>query len=146
MPGTNLDVVIDTHGLEKKLLAKGDQLQSKIQQMHRLMLTDAQRDVQKEAPRRTGRLKSAVQYKLGGNSGQIFINKGIAPYCDWVIDGRGPVHAIKAKALHFFINGQEFFRTSVGPSKPNPFVDKAVPEVEQQIEGRLNTFLKWLDE
>ena len=145
MPGTNIDIVVDTHGLEKKLLSKGDQLQSKIQQMHRLMLTDAQREVQREAPRRTGRLKSAVQYKMGGNSGQIFINKGIAPYCDWVIDGRGPIHGTD-KPLAFKINGETIIRWSVGPAKPNPFFDKAVPTIERQIETRVNAFEKWLDE
>jgi hypothetical protein len=142
----NIDVVVDTHGLEQKLQQKSSQLQSKIRQMQRLMLTDAQREVQREAPRKTGRLKGAVQYSMGSNVGQIFVNKGMAPYVDWVIDGRKGFCVKNKKALRFVIQGKTIFRKCVGPAKPNPFFDKSVPQVERHIETRLNAFTKWLEE
>lgn len=38
-----------------------------------------------------------------------------------VRQGRGPVYAIRAKALHFWIGGKELFRKSVGPAAANPY-------------------------
>lgn len=54
-------------------------------------------------------------------------------YGEWVREGRGPVRAIRAKALHFFIDGQEFFRKSVGPSKPNPYHKRVLAEVMPKV-------------
>jgi len=54
-----------------------------------------------------------------------------------VREGRGPVHAKKGKALHFFIGGQEFFRTSVGPAAPNPYhkltLEECGPEIQEIV-------------
>jgi len=46
-------------------------------------------------------------------TGQLF-------YAKWVLEGRGPVVARRKKALHFFIDGKEFFRKRVGPAPPHP--------------------------
>jgi len=44
------------------------------------------------------------------------------PYFKWVMEGRGAVVARNAKALHFFINGKEFFRKRVGPAPARPVI------------------------
>lgn len=41
------------------------------------------------------------------------------PYARYVIEGRGAVVARKARALHFFIGGQEFFRRRVRAAPPH---------------------------
>lgn len=55
-----------------------------------------------------------------------------------VREGRGPVYAKNAKALHFFIGGQEFFRKSVGPAEPNPYHRKTLEEVGPEIQEIVN--------
>ena len=148
MPGTSLDIVVDTHGLEKKLLAKGDQLQSKIKQMQQLMLTDAHREVQDKAPRQTGNLKDAIQWKMGTTSGQVFANTFKAKYAYWVIDGTRP-HIItpkNKKALYWKGAEHPWALVHHPGTKPNPFFDKAVPQIERDIENRISAFEKWLDE
>jgi hypothetical protein len=55
-----------------------------------------------------------------------------------VREGRGPVHAKKARALHFFIGGQEFFRKSVGPAAPNPYHRRTLEEVGPEIQEIVN--------
>lgn len=48
-------------------------------------------------------------------------------YAHYVEYGRGPVHAINAKALHFITkDGKEVFVKSVGPAEPQPFLEPAV--------------------
>jgi hypothetical protein len=55
-----------------------------------------------------------------------------------VREGRGPVYAKKAKALHFFIGGEEFFRKSVGPAAPNPYHTRTLQELGPQIQEIVN--------
>jgi hypothetical protein len=69
----------------------------------------------------------------------------MAPYVDWVIEGRKGFSAKNRRALKFKINGKTIFAKHVGPSKPNPFFDRAVPSIEGQMERHLNTFLTWLE-
>ena len=81
-----------------------------------------------ETPKRSGKLaRSSVFQIMGGPEEQrLEIRQGakspLGVFYGFIVrEGRGPVHAIKAKALHFFIGGQEFFRKSVGPAAPNPY-------------------------
>lgn len=52
------------------------------------------------------------------------------PYLRWVLEGRGRVVAIRAKALRFVIDGQVIFRKAVGPAEANPFNEPAEREIE----------------
>lgn len=88
----------------------------------------------------TGRLAKdvAVTTKASGSAVTTDVEwrarsaRGFA-YSRTVHDGRGPVVARKAKALHFFIDGQEFFRKRVGPAKGTKFADKGLQAAEQAI-------------
>ena len=62
-------------------------------------------------------------------------SRGFA-YSGTVHDGRGPVVAKRAKALHFFIDGQEFFRKRVGPAKGTKFADRGLAAAEAEIVAR----------
>ena len=76
----------------------------------------------------TGTLKAGVT-KRGAKGNYIIPSKqgarvGVSydaiPYARFVIEGRGPLRAKRAKALHFWLDGKEFFRKSVGPAPPHP--------------------------
>lgn len=79
-------------------------------------------------PRVTGKLaRSTVFQIIGGAMRQALEIRQAAKspegvYYGYIVrEGRGPVRAVTAKALHFFIGDQEFFRKSVGPMAPNPY-------------------------
>jgi hypothetical protein len=56
-----------------------------------------------------------------------------AVHAQWVEFGRGPVVAKRAKYLHFFIDGQEFFRKRVGPAKAQKFTERGLQAAEALI-------------
>ena len=55
------------------------------------------------------------------------------PYAAAVNYGRGPVVAKRAKYLHFFIDGKEFFRKRVGPAKAQFFAERGLQAAESLI-------------
>jgi hypothetical protein len=61
--------------------------------------------------------------KDGKNNVVVDSSKDYAKYLEF---GRGPVKAINAKALRFFMNGEIIFRKSVGPMKAQPFVQQSI--------------------
>ncbi len=93
-----------------------------------------------------GTTKSAIRHKLTSTGGQVYVDEGIAPWVKYLIEGRGPVVAKKAKALHFCIAGNDIFVKRVGPSKPNDIMQKgyvlSLPSVGTQAEELGN----WLNE
>jgi hypothetical protein len=110
------------------------------------LLDVIQRWVKKESPHKTGLFKSSIQKIKFGSGGIVFQEKGIAPYGDWVIDGRGPITAAPGKMLHFYINGKEFFRKSVGAAKGHKPFDKASSKMMPEINRKIDAFEKWLVE
>jgi hypothetical protein len=54
-------------------------------------------------------------------------------YFNWVNDGRGPVHPIHAKALHWIDpkTGKDVFAAYAGPSAPRHIREKALPIIRQ---------------
>jgi hypothetical protein len=86
---------------------------------------------EEEAPRASGEFASNIRFRTFQDSEGLgfrvttqqplgtFIQEGTRPH---------PIVARRAKALHFFIGGQEFFRTSVKHpgTRPNKFMGKAV--------------------
>lgn len=71
-------------------------------------------------------------------------------YASWVEYGNGPpgtrIYPTSAKALHFFIDGQEVFAKSVQASRPKPFMASAVSFVNrsgaQIVANHIDRFLK----
>jgi hypothetical protein len=55
----------------------------------------------------------------------ITVVKFTAKHAKWVEYGRGPVVAIRAKALRFEVGGQVLFRKRVGPAKAQRFLGRA---------------------
>lgn len=79
---------------------------------------------------RGGVLKTAL-YKRGAK-GNLFLVRGHslvagvnyeeARYFQYVIEGRGPVEARKAKALRFEVDGKVIFRKRVGPAPAHDII------------------------
>lgn len=71
-----------------------------------------------------------------GASGSI---TNTTPYLRYVLEGRGPVVATRAKALRFVIDGRVFFRKRVKAAKANPFDEKAEPELRANADRIADT-------
>ena len=94
-----------------------------------------------ETPKRTGRLQNSTVFQIVGGPRQQMLEFRQAARSDlglfygmFVREGRGPVHAINAQALHFWIGDVEFFRKSVGPAKPNPYHRRVIVRLRRQIQ------------
>jgi len=93
----------------------------------------------------TGKLRRSTVFQIiGGPMNQVLEIRQAARsalgvlYGFIVREGRGPVTATSAKALHFFIGGQEFFRKSVGPAEANPYHRRVMAQLRPQIQRIVN--------
>jgi hypothetical protein len=98
-----------------------------------------------ETPKVTGKLARSSVFQIVGGTGdqRLEIRQGaqspLGVFYGFIVrEGRGPVKAIKAKALHFFIGGQEFFRKSVGPAAANPYHLRVIERLSPQIQEKVN--------
>ncbi len=112
----------------------------------RWLMREAVKYLREEAPKRTGDLRKAMTYRILEHTPTMtragaFVGEdkgsGETPpnrYVRWVLEGRGPIVPIHAKALRFELGppGSGFiFRRRVGPAKANPFDRR----VEQRLSG-----------
>lgn len=89
-----------------------------------------------------GELAASVQFRRNGSFGrEIFSDK---PYAEFVENGRPGFSAKNAKALRFEINGQVFFRKSVGPQAPKPFIGPAQHLFEQAAVSKVEAAIERL--
>lgn len=94
--------------------------------------------LQDETPRGEGETSGALagNYQTeesAGAGGVEYHIYNLTPYLRYVLKGRGPVYAINAKALRFVINGQVFFRRSVGPAEANDFPSRVRSAMQDDI-------------
>jgi len=96
-------------------------------------------------PKVTGKLaRTTVVQIIGGGMRQALEIRQAAKapegvYYGYIVrEGRGPVHAVNVKFLHFFIGDQEFFRKSVGPALPNPYHRRVLQMLMPQIQRVVN--------
>ena len=77
----------------------------------------------RHAPEKTGTLGKSMRIaRRGRYVREIYPT---ATYASFVENGRGPVFAKPGKVLRFEINGVIFFRKSVGPAAPRPYMAPA---------------------
>jgi len=94
------------------------------------------------APERTGKLKEGIAYHItheDANSTEMVVASE-AFYTKWILRGRGPVYAQRARALRFEPGppGSGFiYRKSVGRAPANPFHVRAIKRATDE--------LKWLE-
>ena len=92
---------------------------------------------------RSGKLQDSLQKEImqSGRSiaGAVKSLGSIAPYNEWVHDGRGPVVAKPGKALRItFCDGTTIFRKRVRASTANPFMDKGLATAQPRIQQRFD--------
>ena len=109
-----------------------------------LVAGDVIKNINREAStfkRPTGRLTSGIfgPVKIALTEWGIEIRD---KYWKYVEGGRGPVYPIRAKALHFFIEGKEIFVKSVGPAQANPFVSRAIQTSMGRTQNLLDVAIK----
>lgn len=86
-----------------------------------------------EAPKRTGAFAAGIGYYLLGSGEKAEIHYYLPqPLGTWLTEGTGVfgptrdvIRPVRAKALHFFIDGQEIFAKWVLGMAPNSFMDRA---------------------
>lgn len=68
-----------------------------------------------------------------------------APYYPIIIEGRGPVVAVNARALAIRTNcgGGVIFRKSAGPAKANDYRPRAIQRAQSDIQRHGSEFEKW---
>lgn len=92
-------------------------------------------------PRVSGKLRRSTVFQIiGGGMRQALEIRQAAKspegvYYGYIVRaGRGAIHAVNVKFLHFFIGDQEFFRKSVGPALPNPYHRRVLQMLMPQIQ------------
>lgn len=151
---SDFEVKADLHGVDEKLEEHAGLVAPKLQFLLNNVVQYGRNQVILHTPRGKrcqairgqgrGGLKAAIMGTSDSGSGHIYVDKGIAPYADWVIDGRGAIKAQNAKALRFCIDGQVVYRRSVGPAKGNDFMRKAVPQIETKTRSEVDQFTRWV--
>ncbi len=125
---------------------KGNQIYSKIIELNTRMLNAFHQWVQREAPHKTGRLKSAVfksNYRTGGS---VYMGNG-APYFHWVLDGTRP-HLIqfRNKQALFWKGAAHPVKSVHHPgTKANPYFDKGYESGLKENEVYIRQFEDWLE-
>lgn len=96
-------------------------------------------------PKVLGKLaRSTVFQIIGGPMNQVLeirqaARSALGVFYGFIVrEGRGPVFAKNVKFLHFFIEGQEFFRKSVGPAPANPYHRRVMTQLKPQIQKIVN--------
>lgn len=145
----HVTITVNDGGLEKNLLHKAGTMPKEVGSLARDLTDIAFKWVQREAPRRTGRLKgSGIEKGYTGSGGWVFASKARVPYMDWVIDGTGPYTIVpKGKQALFWPGASHPVKiVHRKGQKSNPFVDRAANTMMGEIERRISNFEKWLEE
>ena len=96
--------------------------------------------LKRETPKGRGeergvRLSESYQVsEIYNPAGSLYRITNVSPKLQFVIKGRGPVVAKKARALRFVIDGKIIFRKRVGATKPNNFPSRVEAEMRPQID------------
>jgi hypothetical protein len=107
-------------------------------------VTDLHGGIKDVTPKcRTGKLQDSLQKEIMQSarsiSGTVKSLGSVAPYNEYVHDGRGPVEAKKGKALRItFCDGTVIFRKRVKASTANPFMDKGLRKAQPSIQQRFD--------
>lgn len=106
-----------------------------------MLVADA---VQDEAPGVTGYLKSKIDWRivyLAGTTFESLVISG-AFYTKWVLDGRGPVRPMRARALHWIDRGgADVFSMYSRATDPNPFHQRAWRNVRNDVKRRWQKYV-----
>lgn len=108
-----------------------DGLEDAMEYFAQLVAVELLGNIKEEVPVDEGNLQNSWQLKGGGLSYSI-----ISPveYALIVHEGRGVVTPKKAKALRWFEGNKPVFSMRSGPTKPNPYANRAISETESRLD------------
>lgn len=106
----------------------------------------------KATPRLTGKLASTTVFQIiGGPMHQVLevrqaARSALGVFYGFIVrEGSGlwgptgqPIQAKNVRFLHFFIQGQEFFRKSVKGQRPNPYHKRVFAQLKPQMQKIVN--------
>ena len=141
MPGPQVEVTLNTHGLESQLKRKSNEVGPRLIKLLNDSARDVARNVKRKSPHVTGKLKSSITHTIGGNGGVVYANESIAPYVDYVVNGRRGFCAKNKQALYW--KGASHPVRCVKASKPNPIFEKGYEISGSDIQKRCDEFITW---
>ena len=141
---TELNITLDARfrAVKRAITLHSEELDSKLRRLMEDLVDIAERWVRREAPHRTGQLKSATRHEGHGDHRRVFVAKTVAPYVDWVIDGRPRIVPKYKQALWW--PGLPHPVMSSKATKPNPYVDRAFRNMLPDVDRKIDNFQKWL--
>ena len=122
---------------------KASQIDSKLKGLSSRVVNVIHRWVQREAPRKTGRLKSSIQKTSSVTGGAIFMGKG-APYFIYVLDGHR-TRPRKHAAELTFLGKSTGFKQGQHWVNGNPYIDRGLDKSEASITNEVQKFVDWLE-
>lgn len=128
------EITRDIAGIADKLNRNKQPLLSEIGHLSRNLQVSA---LNSYGSNKSGTLAGSITEEMGGNSVSIGTDLFYAQY---VNDGRGSISA-GDKVLHFFIDGEEVFVRSVGPSASRPYLDDSYNMLSQQIDAMVSQYI-----
>lgn len=98
-----------------------------------------------ETPKVTGKLRRSTVFQIIGGPNNQFLEirqaarSALGVFYGFIVrEGRGEVIAKRAQFLHFFIDGQEYFRKRVGPAAANPYHQRVLSRLMPQVQDIVN--------
>lgn len=143
--GLSITITPDPKKLADAFDRKANQIPVYEKQLARSLLDILKKWVKRSSPHKTGTFKRSIRSESFEQGGVVFQDPGIAPYGEWVIDGRGEVTPKKAKVLHFTINGTDVFTMRSGPMDGNPVFEKGEAASRSEFDQRVRVFETWLE-
>lgn len=127
---SQIDIVWDDSDLQKFIHHDFPDLMQKAIKETAFALTA---EIKKEAPVDEGRLQGSYNVRQAGSLSWAIVSN--ADY-RWIVhEGRGAIRPRKAKALRIDLGtkGGVIFRRYAGPAKGNPFIDRAIDNMQPRI-------------
>ena len=146
--GGGLNISIDARftAVKRALSLHGQEFDQKVRRLMDDLKDLAEKWVRREAPHKTGRLKSATRHEGQGDHRRVFVAKTVAPYFDYVVDGTRP-HTIVPKnkqALFWPGAGHPVKMVKHPGTKPNDYVTRAFRNMMPDVDRKIESFQKWL--
>ena len=145
---TELNISLDSRfkAVKNALTLHRSELDNKLRRLMDDLVDIAERWVRREAPHKTGRLKSATRHEGSGDRRRVFVSKTVAPYFDYVVDGTRP-HVIKPKnkqALFWPGAGHPWKSVQHPGTKANPYIDKAFRNMLPNVDKKIQNLQEWM--
>jgi hypothetical protein len=146
---TTLNISLDARfkAVKNAMTLHSKELDSRMRRLMDDLVDIAERWIRREAPHRTGKLKSATRHEGSGDKRRVFVSKAIAPYFDAVHDGIKKKYTIYPKykqALYWPGASHPVKSVTIKPRKGNPYVDIAFKNMLPDVDKKVKNLHEWM--